>query len=420
MYLHDRQPTGIETQSGVGHIILRPSQRFYYPGATTLQHPFSTHLGLTPWSSYGLGDVPPPKGLKLVDHFQSPKQPDPTNPGQFVTGALTKMTVSDMNPGFIDVSDNLITDTSSNGLQTCLGKLITSQFQNYLSSKSNTAPSKGDRLRVSLVDLTADKIAKPDFAGWGSTVAMYGASVPKILAVYAAHQMRMDLRQLATSQSISNGKDLEKAALGNWKIKAYGPNLVWLFDIRKWSGAADTLDFSAAGRKALDGIMHNADAANLIAAVGFSYLGSVTWQSGIFHPTRGGLWLTTSYGKGEWSGNPVRGVSSANVTALSAATYFTLLAQGRLVDDAGSNGIKSTLLGGCVTSRFPTQGAVATKCGIWSDYLHDCALIDRGSVRYVVVGLTRTKAGEGSKYTQLFEELDKLIIRNNQTPRPAC
>jgi hypothetical protein len=150
-------------------------------------------------------------------------------------------------------------------------------------------------------------------------------------------------------------------------------------------------------------------------------IANLAWQSGLFHPTRGGLWLTTSFGKGSWGSNPVKGVSSANLTALSAATYFTLLAQGRLVDDAGSTDIKNVLLKGCTTSLFPGGlGVKAAKCGIYSSYLHDCVLIDRGSVRYVVAGVTKTKSSEYSKYKQLFEELDKLIGRNNQTPWPEC
>jgi hypothetical protein len=249
---------------------------------------------------------------------------------------------------------------------------------------------------------------------------MYGASVPKILAVYAAHQLRMDLRQLATSQKISTGRALEKVALQSWKLSGHLPNLVWLFDIRNWSGNPDALDFTAAAHQVFRGIMHNPEAGELIIRVGFPYIASVTWQSGLFHPARGGLWLTSSYGKGQWGSNPVKVAHSANVTALSAATYFTLLAQGRLVDHAASGEIKATLLGGCVTGLFPTRGVVASKCGIYADYLHDCALIERGGVRYVVAGLTRTKSNESTKYTQLFLELDKLIVRNNQIPKASC
>ena len=398
MYLYDRALTGIAEEQGA----YRSAQRLY--------------------PHYQLGEpVGPPKGLVLLDHFQSPKQPDPTTPGRFVTGPVAKLDVKDMNPGFVDANDQLITDTSGAGLQACLHKLITTQFRNYLSNPQNTAPSAGDRLRVALVDLTGAKIAQPEFAGWGSTVSMYGASVPKILALYGAHQLRMDLRQLAASQSISAGKTLEQAALRAWTLKSHLPNLAWLFDIRHWSGDPSALDFTPAARTVFEGIMHNAEAGELITKVGFPYIASVAWQSGLYHPTRRGLWLTSSYGKGQWGSNPMKNVYSANATALSAATYFTLLAQGRLVDDRSSREITSTLAGGCFTGLFPESlGLVASKCGIWSDYLHDCALIVRDSVRYVVIGLTRTNRSEYSTYTQLFLELDKLIVRNNQTPKPAC
>lgn len=411
MYLNEQSTTSDSDR--VNGIILRPWERIYLPQALG-------QTGLGSSHSFGLGETPaPPKGLVLLDHVQIPKRPDAASPGKFVTGSLAKLVVSDMNPGFIDASDNLITDTSSNGLQTCLQKLITSQFQNYLSNKSNTSPAPGDRLRVALVDLTGNKISKPEFAGWGSTVAMYAASSAKVLAVYAAHQLRMDVRNIASTQKISDGKILERTALQTWKL-ASGPNLNWLFEIRSWSGTPASLNFSVAARDAIAGIMHNEHAADLITNVGFPHIASVTWQSGLFHPKRGGLWLTGSYGKGGWRNNPIPGVMSANITALSAATFFTLLAQGRLVDDASSADISNSLNGGCITWLFPIQGVVASKCGIWSDYLHDCALIRHGSIRYVVVGLTRTQVSERQKYQQLFLELDKLIVQNNQSPKPAC
>jgi hypothetical protein len=280
-------------------------------------------------------------------------------------------------------------------------------------------PSPGDRVRIALVDLTGDKLTRPDFAGWGSTAAIYAASVAKILAVYAAHQLRVDLRMLAAQQSITTGAALEKAALQVWKIRAWAPNLVWLFDIRRWSGTPTSLDFSKAARDALTDIMHNEAAGAVIAGVGFPYMASVTWQSGLYHANRGGLWLSSSYGKGEWGGNPVPAPYSANATALSVATYFTLMAQRRLVDEPSSIDIETVLGRGCVTGGFPLP-AVASKCGIWSNYLHDCALVVRGATRYVVVGLTRTNPSEYTHYKQLFLELDNLIVQNNQKPKPVC
>jgi hypothetical protein len=355
---------------------------------------------------------PPPQNLQLFSHFHTPK----SLPSGKV-GALTRLIPQNMNPGFIDAKDDLI----ANNLQSCLQKLIATQFSNYLSNKSNTTPAAGDRLQVAIVDLTGDKINRPEFAGWGSTSPIYGASVPKILALYAAYQLRMDLRQLAASQTISSGKTLEQIALQNWKLTNHSPNLVWLFNIRKWSGDPNTLDFTPAAHNVFKHIMHNAAAGELISKVGFPYIASVTWQSGLHHPNRNGLWLTTAYGKGKWSQNPLKGVQSANVTALAVATYFTLLAQGRLVDRPSSQAIRTALWGGCTTGLFPEiPGRVASKCGIYSKFLHDCALISRKNVRYVVVGLTQTKRREYAKYTQLFQELDKLIVQNNQIPKPLC
>lgn len=367
-----------------------------------------------------------PRGLVCLEHIHIPKQPDSTRPGQFKSGAPVRLEPLNMNTGIINSADEMILDRSAGSLQNCLNNLILTKFQNYLSRDAvrQKSASRGDRLRIAVFDLTGAKLTKPDFAGWGSTIPMYGASVPKILAVYAAFQLRRDLRKMAETRKVSDGKALERAALNQWKsrgLRSGFPNLGWLFDIHKWSGSPGALDFSAAARKALNGIMHNADAGEMIVKVGFPFIASVTWQSGLYHPRRGGLWLTSAYGKGGWGGNPIGGVSSANVTALAAASYFTLLAQGRLVDDASSREMTRILANGCFTGLFPASlGLVASKCGIWSDYLHDCALIVRGGVRYVVAGVTRTQRAEYSKYTQLFEEIDRLVVRNNQTPKPSC
>lgn len=422
MYVRDGQLND-ELANREHSIVLRPSQRFHYTGRPFLSQS-SINFGWSP-TSHGLGGPPPPKGLKLLDHFHVPKKPDPTTPGHFIVSQLTKVDVTDLNPGFIDPSDNVITDSTSDGLQTCLNKLITNNFQNYLSKASNTAATVSDRLRVALVDLTGDKISRPDFAGWGSTLPMYGASVPKMLAVYAAHQLRMDLRQLAFTPGILTAKDLEKTALKTWNLSHSRPDLVWLFDIRKWNGTPGDLDFTTAAKNVLAKISKGHNGGKFIVRVGFPYIHSITFQSGLFHPTRGGLWLTTSYRQGKSGSNPVKAKYNANVTALSAATFFTLLAQRRMIDPATSADIQRSLFdGGCITRLITplssTLGGVAAKCGVYRDYWHDCVLVDRADARYVVIVLTRTKKSEEGKYMQLVNELDKLIVRNNQKPKPGC
>lgn len=56
-------------------------------------------------------------------------------------------------PWLVNANDQLITDTSSTDLQTCLHKLITTEFQNCLSTRQNTAPATGTELFVELANL---------------------------------------------------------------------------------------------------------------------------------------------------------------------------------------------------------------------------------------------------------------------------
>jgi len=360
------------------------------------------------------------KGLVLLDHVHIPKTPDPANPGSFVAGSMTKLVVADMNPLFFATDTTMISDTSPTGLQHCLDVLVSSRFSGLLGNRGQTAPGTRDRVHIALVDLTGDKLTAPDFAGWGAPVDMYGASVPKILALYAAFQLRCDLRDLAVRNSPSDGRQLESAAIAEWKAKGLTrnlPDLAWLFDIRKWTPAA-SLDFTAQTQSTFANIMHNCPAGTLIAKVGLPYIGSVAWQSGLYHPARSGLWLKSGYCVSATWTNPINTPFTHNATALAASTYFTLLAQGRLVDDASSIDIRNALAAGCVTSWFPSLPVVASKCGIYAGNMHDCAWIEDDSVRYVVAVMSRYASQP--LYTGLINQLDTLIRQNNQVPKSPC
>jgi beta-lactamase family protein len=357
-----------------------------------------------------------PKNLLLFDHTHRPKTPDSAHPGTFVAGTSTKLTSADMNPLFFGASGSVILDSTPTGLQHCLNGLIATGFSELLGTKGQTGPGARDIVHVALVDLTKAKLSAPDLAAWGGPVDMYGASVPKILALYAAFQLRADLRNLIARTSPADGKQLESSAIAEWKAKGgtkQFPDLVWLFDIRKWTAAA-SLDFTADARSSFANISHNCEAGTLIAKVSLPYIGSVTWQSGLLRPTASGLWLKGSYcDKASWD-SPVNTPFTHNATALSAATYFTLLAQGRLVDDSSSADIRNALQRGCVTSLFPALPVVASKCGIYGGYIHDCAWIQDAEVRYVIAVLSKLSTPkQHQQYTQLIAQLDTLIRQNN-------
>jgi V8-like Glu-specific endopeptidase len=364
-----------------------------------------------------------PKNLVLFDHAQVPKTPNSAHPGTFVTGTATKLTSADQNPLFFDSTGTVILDSTPTGLQHCLNGLISAGFNDLLGTKGQTGPGARDLIHVAVVDLTKAKLSKPDLAAWGAPVDMYGASVPKILALYAAFQLRADLRNLIARTSPADGKHLESSAIAEWKAKGITkqlPDLVWLFDVRKWAAAA-TLDFTPEARSTFANISHNCPAGTLIEKVSLPYIGSVTWQSGLLRPTASGLWLKASYcDKAGWD-SPVNTPFTHNATALSAAMYFTLLAQGRLVDDSSSVEIRNALKRGCVTSLFPPLPVVASKCGIYGGYIHDCAWIQDADVRYVIAVLSKlSTTKQHQQYTQLIAQLDTLIRQNNQSPKASC
>lgn len=387
-----------------------------------------------------------PKALKLVDHFYIHKSlPD----GRVV--GLKRLVPQDMNPGFISlVSGDLLVVRRTDGLQTRLDNLIKNNYASFLASRSSTQSSAkvGDRIRVALVDLTGQKLFEPDFAGWGETVATEGASVPKICALYAVHQLRQDLNHLA--KKVPRKADLIKVANRIWRNANFSsqPKLEALFDFPPDDSNPFHVNFSRNLKQTLEEIFtgnSNCAATRLILQLGFNYIASVLWQSGLRHPTRGGLWLRGGYcctnkavkgwlqpdtkviecsNKKElsvtWVKNPVwqpKEVFRHNITALSIATFFTLLAQGRLVDDQSSQEMKRVLEPGCSPNFRNTLNGLGglssspAKCGVHNQHLHESMLVKRDRYCYVAVALTIN--ARDFPFDNLIKDLDELIQDKN-------
>lgn len=335
-----------------------------------------------------------------LGHFQQLVTEDPKKPGVVLAGKIELLDPNLMNPGFISAgSGNVVLDVKEKGLQPCLEKLLINQYPFFLKADKPGQPSACDRVRIALVNMSGARWFKPELAMWGGASPMEGASVPKLLAVYALHQLRFDLRVLAVLKKAMNPKDLIKAAKNFWKDAlpiTEQPDFVELFDWKGWSGVPESLQFSDRTNDRLRAAIScndNCAMGRLIVQLGFPFIGSVALQSGLFEPiNRGGLWLSASYaGKAvahkdcprpescegvnrHWRKNPIKfpkPLFGHNTTALSVASFYTLLGQCRLISPQSSRDMQWVLAGGCNSGPFGDllnknirTRVLSSKCGI--------------------------------------------------------
>jgi len=362
--------------------------------------------------------------------------------GNIVPGPL-KLCPEEMNPGFIDASTDTV--THAKWLQSALKNLITTKY----------AVTK-DHMSAALVDLTGARLFAPEFAGWRETVQTVGGSVPKLLPLYALFQLQQDLQLLANSQHIADKEILVSEMRKQWARNkldlSQQPKIEDLMLlIEKRPAPVEVRVAPVLSEVLCCTFVSPCDrpATILIDKLGFSFLSSIAWQSGLFHKKRSGLWLDWNYGtkpdcerkcRDERDHLPcnslfptfrptsspillsprlgVPKVNHINVTALSAATYFTLMAQKRLGGLTASKQISDVLKDACTLFSVDTGDTSddlckhkgypnraldlnrsPTKCGLTKSPLvrHDCILVNRTvkskvrgdkKLRYVVVLLT--------------------------------
>ena len=381
-----------------------------------------------------------PSGLLLLPHVHDPK----SLPSGAASGVPQAMTPAGMNPGFVDpATDALIVNTAPNGLHTRLQALVAA------------APYKqhASKISIALVDLTGPRLFAPDFAGYRSTAPVNGASLPKICALYPAHQLRFELQVLAEQLKLTTKTALVEAMRKKWDAakleRKQQPNLEEMFEYTEAPPQTVAVKPSAKLDQLIKCVYEkncNYSASLLIDRVGLPYIGSVLWQSGLFHTRRSGLWLRSIYGascdskkcrdagccpansKIEKPLKPVYATPAAatthNATALSAVTYFTLMAQGRLANDAVSARVQKDLEQAC---SWLWQGQLnctrmtpPSKCGIYAGFIHDVILIERnvgpscgGKVIRYAAALMTSQVGLTSLFKQFLTDADALIQQNN-------
>jgi hypothetical protein len=276
-------------------------------------------------------------------------------------------------------------------------------------------------LRVALVDLTGVKHHDPVYAGYHDKKAMYGASLPKVLALYAAFQLKFDLNTFAAQNKIEKADVLRREIAKQWKGEGLlaQPNVRALFNFTEKSGDPVTASFKSTPK-----IHGNADASRLIVMLGFEYIGSVALQSGLYDETDGGLWLNAAFASPAWTTTPFPRLDVHHATARGAATFFTLLAQGRLVDQKSSNEMAAILRPRCASNGIRdsivglprSQANPPNKCGLFKAFFHEALWTQRertGSTKLEYVPAVISRKPPLIDYRALGQQLDGLIAAAN-------
>ena len=361
-------------------------------------------------------NIIPPKlgGLEQLAEFKlehiSQDMKRDTSTNLWVPDGIEKP-LQTLNPGFVDANDDLKLGQLDNDLKELLKSKP--EFNKFFVNKSGN-PAKGDKFHIALIDLTDKKLLNPELAGWGSTVAEEGGSVAKVAILYATFQLLNDLKSMKGHKTLTGVMNTAKKAAQNAKFSD-PPKFHKFLDLRN---KASKIEFSSFVQTAVNEfISHesNQHARYLIHTVGFSYIGSLMLKSGLYHPKRGGIWLIGSYSKPKitWSKPfwPVpKPLFRHNVTALSLATFFALLAQRRLVTPDSSDKIKKSLSTASYFLPILPHAKIASKVGLVGNLVHEAGLIENGRFRYAVAILTNNAF---SVLEPLIAEVDQLIQKNN-------
>lgn len=429
-------------------------------GPEQLQMPYLYHPSIGRIGEHSIGQPVAASAclsaLKCVPHQHVPRTCGAD--GSFISATSPRvMERAAMNPGFFRATDGFheFDVPLHMKLQNLL--LDTPKYAAMLSDQSRRTrdASPADSVRVALVDLTGDKLCKPGYADWGSKFPTIAGSTMKIAILYATHQLLYDLNEMARTSGSTTAAALKKKADEVWSPFVCPPDLDWLvaYDL-----SGPTVRVKASNNLALhlrqmvDGAFPDASVARsnqLIMRLGFEYIASVLWQSGLRRSRDEGLWIRNTYAQAKvlakvnpnchykihekslerivWFQDPTND-TGLRLTALSVVTFLTLLAQRRLVNDQVSVAMESLLRKGCT---YPLQSGYypsfpvrdmnirASKCGLTSEVMHVAMLLESRSRdrRYALAVLCLRQGHSEGKVmaflNSIVKDIDKLVKANN-------
>lgn len=277
-----------------------------------------------------------------------------------------------------------------------------------------------DRMGIALVDLGT----KTTFAYASNfTKTGFAASLPKIVAMYAAFHLQDRLRTLAGAFGGKSLAQIEAQLRKDWTpaIRAVLPRSAGDFPDITAIFASPAFDFSPGFKKDMAAMMKKSDnwaAGRCIHRIGYDYINGSLVHGGLYSITdKSGFWLAGDYIPNTHASNrdgatiPGLGTTQA-ASAKATAILLINLARNQLINAHASGEMKGVMTNAYSWVRYEMEAnhpgaTVYGKLGLMNGAkgsTHDCAIVQYAGAHYVVV----TLFGGNNGLEPLFVELDQI------------
>jgi hypothetical protein len=273
---------------------------------------------------------------------------------------------------------------------------------------------------VALVDV--GKLSATAYAS-NFTKTGFAASLPKIVAMYAAFYLQDRLKTIKGALGTASLAQIESTLRKEWgpAIKSTVPRRAGDFPDITAIFASPSFDFTSSFKKDLDAMMKQSDnwaAGRCIHRIGYDYINGVLTHGGLYSTAdKSGFWLAGDYIPDSHASNrdgariPGMGTGQA-ASAKAAALLLVNLARDELISADASKGMKEVMTNAYSWVRYEMEavhpgGTVYGKLGLMGGAkgsTHDCAIVKHDDAHYVVVTLFGGRFG----LEPLFVELDKI------------
>jgi hypothetical protein len=290
------------------------------------------------------------------------------------------------------------------------------------------------RMGVAVVDLT-DVAKKPDGSLVGYSIlrtlnpdkTMNAASVPKVAAMTAAFRLRDSFPLAAKGIFAPTLEDLIESVTEEWRpiVEAAGgrqakdfPKLREILSVAGGSGNW-TIRFQGPFWQHMENMVawsDNKSASYCVRALGYCFIAGTMMTEGLYEEGRGGLWLSTDYGKGKEGRREPKSGSHHAASAAALARLLTLIDRDALITPSSSKTMRYLMQNSWMNEEFKRRDRTRHtiehfgKLGVYHGY-HDAAVFARSdgskTVRYALVIIG---AGSHKDLTDLGRGMDDLIF----------